>query len=74
MSQSGPDMRASHRERQETVRAVRGQFREGRLSSPAPVGPGDLLDFGSCRFVIVDKCPRPDGGTVLLFPGNVAGR
>ncbi|NJC65987.1 hypothetical protein HC028_15965 [Planosporangium flavigriseum] len=53
---------------------MRGQFREGRLSSPAPVGPGDLLDFGSCRFVIVDKCPRPDGGTVLLFPGNVAGR
>src|SRR4051812_36565879 len=32
MSQSKPDMRASHRERQETVRALRGQLREGRLS------------------------------------------
>jgi hypothetical protein len=26
-----------------------------RLPGPAPIGPGDRLDLGSCRFVVVDK-------------------
>jgi hypothetical protein len=32
MSQSGPEIRASDRERQATVRALRGQLRDGRMS------------------------------------------
>jgi hypothetical protein len=38
MSQSRPEMRASDRERQETVRALRGQLRDGRLSDVTFVG------------------------------------
>jgi FHA domain/DUF1707 SHOCT-like domain len=29
-----------------------------RLPGPAPVGAGDLLDVGSCRFVLVDRRAR----------------
>jgi hypothetical protein len=44
-----------------------------RLPGPAPVSPGDLLDLGSCRLVVVDPHARLTGATVLPFRGRTAG-
>jgi hypothetical protein len=43
-----------------------------RLPGPAPVAPGDLLDLGSCRFVLVVKPARPAGAAVLPFRGRTS--
>jgi hypothetical protein len=37
-----------------------------RLPGPAPVGAGDLLDVGSCRFLLVDRRARLSETTVHL--------
>jgi hypothetical protein len=37
-----------------------------RLPGPAPVGAGDLLDLGSCRFVLVDRRAQLSETTAVI--------
>jgi hypothetical protein len=37
-----------------------------RLPGPAPVSPGDLLDVGNCRFVVVDRRAGIDHRTAFI--------